>query len=437
MLARLKLLKNHQGFMKYFENTSWVFAEKLIRIVTGLFVGIWVARYLGPEQFGLFSYSQSFVGLFTAIATLGLDGVVVRELVKNEDCKHELLGTAFCLKVIGSLSVIVIVSIAVSFATTDTLTKVLVTIVAAATIFQSFNVLDFYFQSKVMSKFVVYANIISLFLSSITKVILILIEAPLIAFVWVIFFDGLTLAVGLVYFYRKNNPEADIIRYKFSFRTALFLLKDSWPLILSGVMVSIYMRIDQVMIKDMLDAEAVGQYAAAVRISEIWYFVATAISASILPALINSKKLSDKLYYARLQKLFDLMVWMALSIAVPVAFLSNDISILLFGGQYNQTGSVLAIHIWASVFVFLGVASGKWFLVENLPLWAFSRTFYGMILNIILNSMLIPSYGIDGSAIATLISYFLSGFMIDVFNKKTRHLFYMKLNTINIWRFKP
>jgi O-antigen/teichoic acid export membrane protein len=434
MIARLKSLKNHQGFMKYFKNSSWVFAEKIVRMITGLFVGIWVARYLGPEQFGLFSYAQSFVGLFTAIATLGLDGVVVRELVKDEGRKYELLGTAFWLKVLGAFSVLLIVSVAVTFTSNDTDTNMLVAIITSATIFQSFNIIDFYFQSKVMSKFVVYANFISLFVSSIIKVILILNEAPLVAFAWVIFFDGLILACGLIYFYSKKNQEVNITKFKFRINVAFLLLKDSWPLILSAIVVSIYMRIDQVMIKEMIDTESVGQYAAAVRISEIWYFLPMAISTSLLPALINAKKRSEKLYYARLQKLFDLMVWMAIAIAVPMAFLSDRVAILLYGEQYNQTGGVLMIHIWAGVFVFLGVASGKWILVENLPLLSFWRTFYGMIINIILNSILIPAYGIQGSAIATLISYFVAGFMIDLLNKKTRHLFYMKLNTINLRR---
>ena len=172
MITKLKSLKNHQGFMKYFKNTSWLFAEKILRMVVGLFVGIWVARYLGPEQFGLFSYAQSFVGLFTAIATLGLDGIVVRELVKNESRRNELIGTAFWLKFFGAFAVLLILAMAINFTSNDTYTNTLVFIIASATIFQSFNVIDFYFQSKVMSKFVVYANVISLLLSSIIKVVL-------------------------------------------------------------------------------------------------------------------------------------------------------------------------------------------------------------------------------------------------------------------------
>jgi len=205
MLTKLKSLKNHQGFMKYFKNTSWLFGEKILRMVVGLFVGIWVARYLGPEQFGLFSYAQSFVGLFTAIAALGLDGIVVRELVKDESRRDELIGTAFWLKLIGAIAVLLILAIAVNFTSNDHATNIIVFIVASATVFQAFNVVDFYFQAKVMSKYIVYANVISLFLSSIVKVVLILNEAPLVAFAWVVLFDSFVLACGFIYYCIKVN----------------------------------------------------------------------------------------------------------------------------------------------------------------------------------------------------------------------------------------
>ena len=438
MIEKLQSLKNHQGFMKYFINTSWLFGEKILRMVVGLFVGIWVARYLGPEQFGLFSYAQSFVGLFTAIATLGLDGIVVRELVKDDTRRDELIGTAFWLKVLGALGVLIVLAIAVNFTSNDTYTNTLIFIIASATIFQSFNVVDMYFQSKVLSKYIVYANVISLFISSIVKIAFILNEAPLIAFAWVILFDSFILASGFIYFYLKNRCHSEQLEHHsvldtessfawgFNKSTALSLLKDSWPLILSGIVISIYMKIDQVMIKEMMSAEAVGQYAAAVQISEAWYFIPMVIASSLFPAIINAKKQSEELYYARLQKLYDLMVWIAIAIALPMTFLSDWVVHFLYGEQYNQAGSVLMIHIWAGVFVFLGVVSGKWFVAENLQMLSFWRTFNGMIINIILNIFLIPKYGIQGAAIATLVAQIMAAYLFDVFNYKTRNMFYMK-----------
>jgi len=429
MFGKITQLKNHQGFMKYFKNTSWLFGEKILRMVVGLFVGIWVARYLGPEQFGLFSYAQSFVGLFTAIAGLGLDSIIVRELVKDPSKQAMLLGTAFRLKLIGALLVLMILAVAIKLSHQDSLTTLLIFIIASATVFQSFNVIDFFFQAKVLSKYVVYTNIISLLISSCVKIGLILTNAPLIAFAWVILFDSAVLMLGFVYFFQRHS-QLNIKKLKFSKVMAVSLLKDSWPLILSGLVISIYMKIDQIMIKEMLNTEAVGQYAAAVRLSEAWYFIPMVISSSLFPAIINAKKQSEALYYARLQKLYDLMVWMAIAIALPMTFLSDWVVNLLYGEQYNQAGSVLMIHIWAGVFVGLGTASGKWFVSENLIKEDFLRTFYGVLVNIGLNIYMIPKYGVIGAAIATLISQVVAAYFYDYFNKKTKYCFRMKSKSL-------
>ncbi|GIT99341.1 flippase [Sulfurovum sp. TSL1] len=432
MITKLKSLKNHQGFMRYFKNTSWLFAEKILRMVVGLFVGIWVARYLGPEQFGLFSYAQSFVGLFTPIATLGLDGIVIRELVKDESKRDVLLGTAFVLKLIGAFGVLLFLAIAVNFTSNDHYTNILIFIIASATIFQSFNVIDMYFQSKVLSKYVVYANIITLFISTMIKIILLLNEAPLIAFAWVVMFDSFVLAMGFLYFYLHNHLFLKL--WEFEKNVAFSLLKASWPLILSGIVVTIYMKIDQVMIKEMLDSHAVGQYAVAVRLSEAWYFIPMVMTSSLFPAIINAKKISEELYYVRLQKLYDLMVWMAVAIALPMTYLSDWVVNLLYGNQYNQAGSVLMIHIWAGVFTFLGVANAKWIISENLMINGMIRTTVGAIINVFLNYVLIQKMYIQGAAVATLISYFIANYFGLFFYSKTKRCFWQQTQAFNFIR---
>lgn len=423
--------------MRYFTNTAWLFAEKVLRMVVGLFVGVWVARYLGPEQFGLLSYAQSFVGLFAAIATLGLDGIVVRELVKDETRRDELIGTAFWLKLMGALGVLGLLAIAINFTSNDGYTNTLVFIIASATVFQAFNVVDMYFQAKVLSRFVVFANIFSLFISSLVKIGLILYQAPLMAFAWAVLFDSFVLAAGFVYFYIKyknsltpssNNAEhghAQPSRFlPFEKETAISLLKDSWPLILSSIVVSIYMKIDQIMIKEMLGSESVGQYAAATRISEAWYFIPMVVAGSLFPAIINAKKQSEDLYYARLQRLYALMFWMAIAIALPMTFLSGWVIHLLYGSAYIQASSVLMIHIWAGMFVFLGVASGKWLVNENLQLFSTVNTTIGAAINVILNFILIKKYDVEGAAWATLVSYFFAAYFCLIISNKTRINFY-------------
>ena len=429
MFNKISSLKNNKGFIKYFKNTSWLFSEKIIRLAVGLLVGIWVARYLGPERFGLYSYAQSFVGLFATIATLGLNGIIVRELVKDETLRDDILGTGFYLKIMGSLIVLILLAIAIQFTSNDQYTNILVFIIASATIFQSFNVIDFYFQSKVLSRYVVYANIISLLLSSIVKILLIIYNAPLITFAFTVLFDSFVLACGLIYFYIRHAT-FKIWHLKFNKRLALSLLKDSWPLVLSGVIISIYMKIDQVMIKEMLDSQAVGQYTAAVKLSEAWYFIPMVIASSLFPAIINAKEKSLESYYYRLQKLYDLMVWSAVFIALPMTFLSDWLINILYGKQFFEAGGVLMIHIWASVFVFLGVVGNKWYIIENLQKYSFYRSLTGGIINIIMNYILIPIYGIYGAAISTLISQAIASYFFNVTNSKLQYNFLLQTNAI-------
>lgn len=428
-------LFTHSGFRRYFANTSWLFAEKILRMVVGLFVGVWVARYLGPAQYGLFSYVQAFVGLFSAFASLGLDGIVIRELVKDESKRIELLGTAFWLKLMGAIVMLIMIAIAVKFTSNDHYTNILVFIVASATIFQAFNVIDFYFQAKVLGRLIAWANSITLLLSSIVKIVLILYNAPLIAFVCAVVFDNLILALGYIYFYvkiaphpRNNKPvviNCPLLHFVFNKRIAINLLKDSWPLILSGLAIVIYMRIDQVMLQEMIGSEAVGQYSAAVRISEAWYFIPAVISNSLFPAIMNAKKQSEELYYARLQKLYDIVVWIAIAVALPMTFLSGWVINLLYGSAYSQAGGVLMIHIWTGVFVSLGCA-GAYYTIENLTRIFFAKTIGGAFLNIVLNYIFIPKGGILAAAIATLVSQIFSNYIMDIIFLKTKTQFYLK-----------
>lgn len=428
-MQRVTTVLNHAGFRRYAANISWLMGEKILRMSVGLFVGIWVARYLGPKQFGLLNYAQSLVFLFTTIATLGLDGIVVRELVKDESRRDKLMGSAFGLKLFGAIIILPLLALAVQLTSNDAYTNLLVFIIASSAIFQSFNIIDFYFQSKVLSRYVAWANAIALVISSTIKIALILNEAPLTAFAILVTFDGLVLAVGLAYFYAKSHRQR-LLAWRFEWQTAKGLLKDSWPLILSSFAVSIYMKIDQVMIKEMLNAEAVGQYAAAVRLSEAWYFVPMAVASSLFPAIVNAKKQNEHLYHSRLQRLYTLMVGMAIAIAIPTTFLSDWLVNLLYGAQYIQASGVLIIHIWAGVFVFLAVASGKYLTVENMVMKVFYRNISGVIVNIVLNIALIPIVGINGAAIAVLASWMVSGYLYDFFDQDTRMMFKMKSRAI-------
>jgi len=187
------------------------------------------------------------------------------------------------------------------------------------------------------------------------------------------------------------------------------------------------MKIDQVMIKNMLDTKAVGNYAVAVRLSEVWYFIPVAITNSVFPAIINAKKISEKLYYKRIQNLYSLMVWLSIGIAIPITFLANDIIRFLFGAQYQNAVGVLKIYIWAGVFVFFGCAWSKWILIENKQKIIVYAHIFSMIINISLNILMIPYYGIKGAALATFISSSLGQiFGLLIYKKKLSLVMFLK-----------
>ena len=415
--------------MKYFKNTSWLFAEKILRMVVGLLVGVWVARYLGPEKFGLLSFAHSFVGLFTIFATLGLDEVVVRELVKDESRRDSLVGTTFWLKLFGAFLVLLVLAFAINFTSNDVDTHILVFIIASATIFQSFNIVDFYFQSKILGKFVAYANFISLFISTIVKIALILSHASLLAFAWVVLFDSFVLACGFIYFFLKHSTFR--IKYLiFHKSTAIDLLKDSWPLIFSGGVLMIQARIDQVMIKEMLGSLEVGYYSVAMRLIEAVAFIPMLLKSSLYPSIQSAKIQSKALYQDRLLNFYRLNFLFFLVLAIPIFIFAEPIIVLLFGIEYQPAGVLLALLSIRLFFANMGVARGTYILTENLMKFSMLTMILGTIVNIYLNYVLIPYYGSRGAIVATIVSFFITIYLVDIFYSKTRHNVILQVKSI-------
>ncbi len=390
-------------------------------------VTIFVVRYLGPKDFGLLSYALSFYGLFSAISILGLETITIRELVKNPDKRDDLLGSVFLLRLLGGVSTIIFIALTLYFSGESTNISILILIVSSSAIFHSFSVVDYYFRAEVKAKYSVYIFLSTVLIVAIIKIMLIIFEAQLIYFAIAFSVEFILAAAGFMIVYRFNKLK--LSRWKFNKEIAVSLLKDSWPLILSGLAISVYMKVDQVMIKNMLNSEEVGFYAVAVRLSEAWYFIPVALTSSLFPAIVNAKKVGEEFYNNRIQKLYDILAWMAIAIALPVSIFSSDIIRIIFGNEFNSAAPVLTIYVWAGVAVFLGVASNQYLANENYTKLSFFRTFIGMIFNVVLNFILIPEYGIVGAAVATLISYSVAVFSIILF-PKTKKQFFMMMKSL-------
>ena len=412
MLDKLKSAeqKLSPGFKKIIRNIGWLSAERLIRMGLSFFVGIYVIRYLGPEQFGKLSYSSSFVFLFLAITKLGLDEIVVRNLVKDEAASAKILGTAFVLKLIGCVLAFFIISAGIMTSSDDWLVRRMTMIIAFSMIFTCFDILDLWFQSQVLSKSIAIVRSIQFAISSLAKLGFVWFGLPLIFFAYLFIADTIIRAIGMSWVYLQDKQH-QVGRWKLDRAIAFDLLQNSWPLILSGVMVTIYMSIDQVMLGNMSSSKEVGNYAAAVKFSEVWYFIPTVVCSSVFPAIVQAKQQSQAEYYARMQQLYDFMAFLSWGIAIVVSFSAKYILTTLLGSQYASAGTILTLHIWSGIFIFFGVARGNWLVIENKTRLSLITQLMGAVTNILLNLWLIQEYGAIGAAISTLISYAISSYL--------------------------
>lgn len=429
MLTKLPFLKgfDQEALKKYFMNTGWLMFGKCLSLIVGLLI----TRYLGPTSFGDLSYALAIVAITAALGALGLDTFIIREIINEPNKRDEILGTSLILRIATNIVLVPITIVAYliyhhfSTISGDTLVW-LVCLLSLTSVFKSFNVIDAYFQSQVRSKYVVHVQNICLIISAIIKVIIILLQLPLFYIVIALVIDSIMLAVGLIIIYQLQK--LSVLSWTFNRTRATKLLKQSFPLILSAVMVSIYMKIDQVMLKEVSSA-AVGIYSAAANISEAWFFIPVAIVTSVFPAIINARKTDLKRYEKRLNNLYDLLIYISLPVAIFISFFANDIIYIIYADKFLGAGPILSIHIWSGIFVFLGSASSQYLLAEGYTKISFYRTMTGAIVNILLNLWLIPKYGGMGASVATLIACFVSAFYL-LFIPKTRPQGIMMLKSL-------
>lgn len=424
----LSKLGGGEGSLKYVNNAFWLFAEKGLRATEAFLIGLWVARYLGPEDFGLLNYAHSLVFLFTAIATLGLDQIVIKDLVNKGALRDKILGTTFGLRIGGFLVMTLFILLTLLFLDNSTRVNWLIWLITFSVLFQSFNGIDFYFQSKVASKPITMVNMGMILISAVIKIGLIIAKADLIYFAGIYAIETFINAVGFIYFYSREKLK--ITDWKFSWDTAKNLLSRSWFLIIGTIATAIYMKIDQVMIKEFMGDRAVGLYSAAVKTCSVWLFVTVAITQSVFPSLVKLKKTNQEQFLNRLQQLYNLLMKIAIVASIVFTLFSSVIVNFLFGEAYVESSGILTIYIWSIIFVFLSNASWGYYLNENLEKFSSIRLVAGAIINVVLNLIFIKKFGLLGAAYATLISYAISGYLVNALFTKTRINFVLQSRSI-------
>lgn len=406
------------GFQKYFKNTSWLILSRILSMGISLVTTAFIARNLGPTNYGQLSYATSFVAIFSFIPSLGIDNVIYRDILKNKGARFEILGSALAIKLAASLSTAVIIILSALLFTQDDVSKILIIILSFTFTFNAFVVISNEFQARVQSKYPSIISVTVTLILNLLKLAVIFFHKGVIYLALVLLLETILYASFYMYAYKKILNET-ILRWKYSATIAKGLLTDSLPLIFSYAFTIIYARIDQVLIKHILDAKAVGVYDSAVRIAEVWYFIPGIIVSSLTPAIVNANMVSDASYNSRLKKLILFMVLVGVGVGAIITFCAPFIMNIIYGHEFLGGVKVLQVYVWSSIPVSLGTLSVVYLLVEKKSKYVFYSTLIPMLANVALNLLWIPQHGIVGSAYATLIAYSLGPLSL-LFFKETR-----------------
>ncbi len=425
--VQLRLSGRH-NLMAILQNSGWLLLDRMLRLALGLLVGAWVARYLGPSQYGELAYALAFIAFFQAVATLGLDGIVVRDIVQNKTHATTVLGTAFALRLgVGVICWIAVVSTMAWLNGVNSRSVLLAALSGGSLVFQAADTVDLWFQSQSQSRRTVLAKLTAYLISNGVKVALILSNASLVAFAAVMALDGLTAAAGLAVAYRRFPCKQ---RWSRSVIVAQQLLAESWPFIVSGISIMVYMRIDQIMVKELLGTHALGIYAAVLPLATLWQFIPMMLNASLAPFVARKKAESESAYWRVLQKIFKAYALLGWLVCIPTVAFANLAVRILFGAQYQQGALVLSIYVFTNLFINMGVAQGLWLLNERRAIISLANTLMGAVIAVIGNWLLIPHFGLAGVAMVAVLAQFVSAVLMNlIFSKR---VFLMQIRSL-VW----
>lgn len=397
------------NYRRAVKNIYWMVLGKVVNVISGLLIGVAVARYLGPEKFGLMNYVISYVALFSILATLGTESILVRDLARAPHRRSVLLGTAFALRIILAAGTMMAILATLLVFEADRHVFFMIMVYSITLIFNAFGVIQSYFSAIVLNEYIVKTEIIRTILGAGIKLALLLEHCSLSWFIAASVFDSILVGSGYMYSYLKKAGA--LSEWRVDWHVGIQLLRESFPMLLSGAAVIIYQKIDAVMIRNMLDAAAAGQFAAALRIVDLGLFLPVVISQTVTPLLVRLHQSSDVVKYReKRQEFMDFMVWSACVLAALISISAAPVIRILYGESYAAAIPVLHIMGWKAVFVALFSASGQIIIVEGLQRYAVFRNILGCAVSVTLNLLLIPVWGVPGSALAAIIAVAVSGY---------------------------
>ena len=415
---------------KYAANTSWLIGEKIVRICAGFLVSVALIRYLGPDKLGMLAFSQSYTALFAVLSTLGLESIVIHDLVRDPENQNKILGTAFCLKVLGVLLMLATIGVSFAFIEVNNTTKLMIMMMWASQLLLSFNIIEIYFKARVIGKKIALVNSLAFGISSISKIILITKEAHVTLFAAVSMLDAVVIALGLIYLYVNHGEYIE--NWKPDKELAKNMLRRSFPLLISILLTTITLQLDQVIIKVFLNTEDVGLYAASLRLTQLFYFIPVVLTTSFFPKLIEIKTTSR--YKSRLKSFNSLLTFTAITIAAFLTFSRGLIINDLLGNEFNRSSTLILYHAISMIFVFNFSLRKKLLILNNEENYIVIYSAATAVLMAVLLLSLVPLFGLTGAALAHLGSWGISIMFVPLVlgRKQELGLFIQSLNPLLI-----
>ncbi|MEO1054477.1 MAG: flippase [Bacteroidota bacterium] len=403
-------------------NIGWLTLDKLIRMGGGLVISVLVARYLGPDQFGLWSYALAIIAIIGSISSLGLESVIVNEIVKSEQRKSKFLGSGFIIRLVSALvSYLSLFLIVYLLEPDNDILKYIVSILGLTFFFQAFDILDYFFQSQLQNKFTFYARNISFGIFSGIKILFIIGGYSLVYFAWAFAVEIMFASLLLMVFYLKSGEH--VKNWNINKTSIAYLIKQGLPLMLSAIITLLHLRIDQVMLGQILGEKELGVYSSAVKISEVWYQIPMLIGMSFFPSIIKSRGVNKDTYFNNLKYLYSIIIWASIAFSIVVTFTATPIINIVYGVDYAAAAPVLSIYVWGGVLIAPSSVSNRHYVIERKTKYAFFKGALGLVINISLNLVLIKKYGSLGAAYSTLVSYLVMGSIGDLlFDRKLFNL---------------
>lgn len=407
-----RLLKN-----KEVKNASWLISGRIIQMVLSFLISVFTARYLGPSNFGAINYAGAYVAFFTSLCTLGINFVIIKDFTDNPDEQGVTIGTSLVLRAFSSaLSTLMIVGIVSIVDKGEPVTIVVTALCSIALVFQVFDTINYWFQSRYESKVTAIATLFAYLAISLYKIILLLLHKNVIWFAFANSVDYIFLAIFLLGAYKKYNGP----KLSFSFTKGKHLLSKSYHYILSGMMVAIYGQTDKLMLKQMLDEASVGYYSLASSVNLMWVFVLQAIIDSMYPTIMKLYKVDKNSFEKKNRQLYSIVIYVSVFVAVMFVMFGGIAIRVLYGEAYLPATKPLKIITWYTIFSYLGVARNAWVVCENKQKYLKYMYLSAALINVILNYFMIPIWGASGAAMASLITQICTSMILPCFIKDMR-----------------